>query len=134
MLSEVLTTVTQVGMVMFIVGSMAAMGLGLTLERILSPLRDLRMVILLLAANFIAVPVAAIAAANLLPMDEASSTAVIIVGCCAGAPFLPRLAQMAEQDPAFAVGGMVPLMVATVLYRKFQRPVSVSEHGPPVAF
>jgi predicted Na+-dependent transporter len=125
MLSEVLTTITQVGMVVFIVASMAAMGLGLTVERIITPLRDLRMVALLLAANFIAVPIVAIAAARILPMEDAASTAVIIIGCCAGAPFLPKLAQLSKGDPAFAVGGMVLLMVATVIYAPIVVPLVV---------
>ena len=125
MLSEILTTITQVGMVVFIVASMAAMGLGLTVDRIVAPLRDLRMVVLLLAANFIAVPIVAIAAANILPMEDAASTAVIIIGCCAGAPFLPKLAQLSKGDPAFAVGGMVLLMVATVIYAPIVVPLVV---------
>ena len=103
-------------MVVFIVGSMAAMGLSLTVKSIVEPLRDLRMVVLLLTANFVAVPLVAIGAARFLPMDGSASTAVIIIGCCAGAPFLPKLTLMAKGSPAFAVGGMVLLMVATVIY------------------
>ena len=125
MLSEVLLAITQVGMVVFIVGSMSAMGLGLTVDRIITPLRDLRMVALLLAANFIAVPIVAIAAARLLPMDDAASTAIIIIGCCAGAPFLPKLAQLSKGDPALAVGGMVLLMVVTVGYAPIVVPLVV---------
>jgi BASS family bile acid:Na+ symporter len=125
MLSEVLTVITMVGMVVFIVGSMAAMGLGLTVNRIVEPLRDVRMVALLLAANFIAVPVVAIAAARILPMEDAAATAVIIIGCCAGAPFLPKLAQLSKGDPALAVGAMVLLMVATVIYAPIVVPLVV---------
>ena len=116
MLSDVLAAITQVGMLVFIVAGMAAMGLGLTLERIVTPLRDVRLVVLLLAVNFIAVPLVAIGAARILPMDDAAATAVILIGCCAGAPFLPKLAQLSKGEPALAVGAMVLLMVVTVLY------------------
>mgnify|MGYP001815783037 FL=1 len=125
MISDVLMVVTQVGMLMFIVAGMAAMGLSLTVPRVVEPLRDLRMMALLLAANFVAVPVVAVAAARILPMDEAASTAVILVGCCAGAPFLPKLAQLAKGDAALAVGGMVLLMVATVVYAPIVVPLVV---------
>jgi predicted Na+-dependent transporter len=125
MLSEILSIVTQVAMLTFVVGSMAAMGLALTMDRILEPLRDLRLVGLLLLANFVAVPLAALAAARLLPMEAAAGTAVILIGTCAGAPFLPKLAQLAKGDAALAVGAMVLLMVVTVGYAPIVVPLAV---------
>ena len=116
MLSEILSVITQVGMLLFVVGGMAAMGLGLTVSRIATPLRDVRMVLLLLLVNFVVVPAVAIAAARLLPMEQDAATAVVLVGCLAGAPFLPKLAQLAKADVALAVGSMVLLMVVTVGY------------------
>lgn len=125
MLSEILTIVTQVAMLTFVVGGMAAMGLALTMDRILGPLRDLRLVALLLLANFVAVPAVAIAAGRLLPMEGAAATAVILIGCCAGAPFLPKLAQLARGDAALAVGAMVLLMVVTVGYAPIVVPLAI---------
>jgi BASS family bile acid:Na+ symporter len=125
MISDVLLSITQVGMLTFVVASMAAMGLGLTIPRIVEPLRDGRMIVLLLAANFVAVPLVAIAAARLLPMDDATATAVIIIGCCAGAPFLPKLTVLAKGDTALAVGAMVLLMVVTVIYAPVVVPLVV---------
>jgi predicted Na+-dependent transporter len=125
MISDVLLTITQVGMLVFIVASMAAMGLGLTVKQIVEPLRDVRMLLLLLTVNFVVVPIVAIAAANLLPMGDDSATAVIIIGCCAGAPFLPKLALLAKGSPALSVGAMVLLMVATVIYAPIVVPLVV---------
>ena len=124
-MSEVLTAVTQVGVLAFVVASMVAMGLGLTVDRIVGPLREVRTLALLLAANFVVVPVVAIAAARLLPVDEATGTALVIYGCCAGAPFLPKLAQMAKADVATSVGTMVLLMVVTVGYAPLVLPLAV---------
>lgn len=125
MLSDVLTTVTQVGVLAFVVSSMVAMGLSLTVDRIIGPLRDLRIVAFLLIGNFVVVPAVAIAAARLLPMEQATSTALVIYGCCAGAPFLPKLAQMAKGDVALSVGAMVLLMVVTVAYAPIVLPLAV---------
>ena len=125
MISDVLLTITQVGMLVFIVASMAAMGLGLTIKQIMEPLRDVRMLLLLLTVNFVVVPIVAIAAARLLPMGDDSATAVIIIGCCAGAPFLPKLAQLAKGDVAVSVGAMVLLMVVTVIYAPIVVPLVV---------
>ncbi len=125
MIDNVLLVVTQVGMLAFVVAGMAAMGLGLTLPRIVEPLRDVRMVLLLLAANFVIVPIVAIAAGRLLPMEESAATAVILIGCCAGAPFLPKLAQLAKGDVALSVGTMVLLMVVTVIYAPIVVPLVI---------
>jgi BASS family bile acid:Na+ symporter len=117
--------ITQVGMLTFVVASMAAMGLGLAPKDITGPLRDVRLIALLLVANFVAVPLVAVATARLLPMDDAAATAVIIIGCCGGAPFLPKLAQLAKGDIALAVGTMVLLMVLTVGYAPIIVPLVV---------
>jgi BASS family bile acid:Na+ symporter len=124
-LTETLEVITQVGMLMFVVGSMAAMGLGLTVARIAQPLRDLRLIVVLLVANFVVVPAAAIAAARLIPMEEAAATAVILIGCVAGAPFLPKLAQLSRSNLALAVGAMVLLMVTTIVYAPIVVPLAV---------
>jgi len=125
MIENALLLMTQVGMLAFVVAGMAAMGLGLTLPRIIEPLRDVRMLVLLLAANFVVVPAVAVAAGRLLPMDDAAATAVILIGCCAGAPFLPKLAQLAKGDVALSVGSMVLLMVATVIYAPIVVPLVI---------
>lgn len=125
MLSETLQVITQVAMLVFVVGSMAAMGLGLTVSRIAEPLRDIRLIVALLIANFVAVPAAAIAAARLLPMEPAAATAVVLIGCVAGAPFLPRLAQLSRSNLALAVGVMVLLMVTTIVYAPLVVPLAV---------
>jgi BASS family bile acid:Na+ symporter len=125
MIENVLLLVTQVGMFAFVVAGMAAMGLGLTLSRIVGPLRDARMVVLLLVANFVIVPIVAIAAGRILPMEKSAATAVILIGCCAGAPFLPKLAQLAKGDVALSVGAMVLLMVVTVIYAPIVVPLAV---------
>jgi predicted Na+-dependent transporter len=125
MLSETLATVAQVAMLVFVVTSMAAMGLSLTLDRVIRPLRDLRLVALLLAANFVAVPAVAIAVSRILPMDDTSAAAVVLIGACAGAPFLPKLAQLSRGDLALSVGEMVLLMVATVLYAPLVVPLVI---------
>ena len=41
---------------------------------------------------------------------------LLVLGCAAGAPFLPKLAELAKGNLAFSVGAMVLLMVVTVGY------------------
>ncbi|PYN34124.1 MAG: transporter [Candidatus Rokuibacteriota bacterium] len=103
-------------MLAFVLSSMLAIGLGLTLAQIVAPLRSARLVALSLLANFVLMPLGAVALATLLRLDQPLGVGLLLLGCAAGAPFLPKLAQIADGDLAFAVGSMVLLMVVTVGY------------------
>ncbi len=103
-------------MLTFVLSSMLAMGLGLTVAQIVAPLRSPRLVALSLVANFVLTPFAAAALAKLLRLDEPLGVGLLLLGCAAGAPFLPKLAQLAKGNLAFSVGLMVLLMVITVGY------------------
>jgi len=116
MLMDLLGKAATVAMLIFVVFSMLAMGTGLTVARITEPLRDVRLVLLALLANFVLMPIGAEALAKVLRLDEPFGVGLLLLGCAAGAPFLPKLAERAKGDPAFAVGTMVLLMVVTVGY------------------
>jgi BASS family bile acid:Na+ symporter len=49
-------------------------------------------------------------------MGQSYGIGLILLATAAGAPFLPKLVQLAKGDVAFGVGLMVLLMVATVAY------------------
>jgi bile acid:Na+ symporter, BASS family len=100
----------------FVVSSMLAMGTGLTVAQIIEPLRNARLLVLALLANFILMPLGAFTLARVLWLDESFGTGLLLLGCAAGAPFLPKLAEIAKGNLAFAVGEMVLLMVVTVGY------------------
>ena len=103
-------------MLAFVLSSMLAMGLGLTGGEIIAPLRRARLVTLTLVANFVLMPAAALGLSILLRLDEPLFVGLLLLGTAAGAPFLPKLAQLEKGDLAFAVGAMVLLMVITVGY------------------
>jgi len=116
MLTDLLSKAATIAMLSFVVSSMLAMGAGLTLARIIEPLRNVRLVLLALLANFVLMPAAAIALAKALRLDEPFGVGLLLLGCAAGAPFLPKLVELAKGNLAFAVGLMVLLMVVTVGY------------------
>jgi len=116
MLVELLSKAATVAMLTFVVSSMLAMGAGLTASQISQPLRNARLVMLALLANFVLMPLGALALAKVLWLDEPFGVGLLLLGCAAGAPFLPKLAELAKGNLAFAVGAMVLLMVVTVGY------------------
>lgn len=113
---ELLSKCIPVVMLTFVVSSMLAMGLGLTVGQIIAPLRSIRLVLLSLVANFVLMPMVAALLAKLLNLDEPLGLGLLVLGTAAGAPFLPKLAQLAQGNLAFSVGLMVLLMVITVGY------------------
>jgi BASS family bile acid:Na+ symporter len=123
MLLELLSKAATVAMLSFVVSSMLAMGAGLTVSQISEPLRNARLVILALLANFVLMPLGAFALAKGLWLDESFGVGLLLLGCAAGAPFLPKLADLAKGNLAFAVGAMVLLMVVTVGYLPIALPL-----------
>ncbi len=115
-MSEILTVIAQISVLTFIITSMLAMGLSLTIAQIAEPLKDVRRVLLALLASFVLVPGLAFLITKVIPLDEGLATGLIIVGAAAGAPFLPKLVQVAKGNIAFSVGLMTLLMVVTVIY------------------
>jgi BASS family bile acid:Na+ symporter len=95
---------------------MLAMGAGLRVSQISEPLRNARLVILALLANFVLMPLSAVVLTKVLWLDEPFGIGLLLLGSAAGAPFLPKLAELAKGNLAFAVGAMVLLMVVTVGY------------------
>ena len=120
---EILRRAVPLAMLTFVVSSMLAVGVSLTVGQILAPLRNLKLVLLALLANFFLMPLLALAIARLLRLDEPLGIALLLLGAAAGAPFLPKLAGIAKSDIAFAVGLMVLLMVLTVVYMPLVLPL-----------
>jgi bile acid:Na+ symporter, BASS family len=116
MLTELLSKGATVATLSFVVSSMLAMGAGLTVPQIFEPLRNARLVVLALLANFVLMPLGAFVLAKVLWLDEPLGIGLLLLGCAAGAPFLPKLAELAKGNLAFAVGAMVLLMAVTVGY------------------
>lgn len=115
-LSEFLTVIAQISGLLFIVTSMLAMGMSLTMGQILQPLKNVRLVLLALLANFVLVPLLAYAITLVLPLEQSLKIGLVVLATAAGAPFLPKLVQGAKGNVAFGVGLMVLLMVVTIVY------------------
>ena len=107
---------TSIGVLIFVLSSMLATGLGLTVSQIVTPLRNARLVVLSLVANFVFMPLAAFALVTLLRLDEPLGVGLLLLGTAAGSPTLPKFAEIAKGNLAFGVGLMVLLMVVTVGY------------------
>ena len=115
-MTEILAILAQLSVLVFVIGSMTSMGLSLKMAQIIAPLKNVRLVILALVASFVVVPLLAVLIAKIIPLDESVRIGLILLATAAGAPFLPKLAEVAKGNVAFSVGLMVLLMVVTIIY------------------
>ncbi len=115
-LNEFLSAIAGISGLLFVVTSMLAMSFSLSVQQMTQPLKNVRLVTLALLANFVVVPLLALAITRLIPLDESLQIGVILFGCAAGAPFIPKLVQGAKGNVAYGVGLMFLTMVVTIFY------------------
>ena len=121
--AEFFEAIGKVSGLLFVVSSMLAMGLSLTVPMILQPLKNVRLVILALLANFVLVPLLAYLITLIIPLEQSLKVGLVVLATAAGAPFLPKLVQGAKGNVAFGVGLMVLLMVVTIIYMPLVLPL-----------
>ncbi len=112
-MEEALEIVARVSVPVFVVACMAAAGLGIGVRDVVAPFRRARLLIAALGANFVIAPALAYGLAVLLGLDQPYATGLVLLGSAAGAPFLPKLAELARGDVAYSVGLMLLLTVVS---------------------
>lgn len=114
-MSEVLPSISRLGLLVFLLSSMLGIGLSLTLSEILAPLRRWRLMAAALAANCLIVPLIAVGMIRLFRLSEPFAIGLLLLGLAPGAPFLPKIVELAKGDLALSVGLMVLLMAGSVV-------------------
>jgi BASS family bile acid:Na+ symporter len=122
---ESLESTANLAVLVFVVSCMTAAGLGLHPGDVVAPLRRVRLVVLAVVANFVIVPLIALALTAALPLDPHHEIGLLLLGGAAGAPFLPRLAAAADGDLGFSVGLVLLLTVGSVAFMPVALPLMV---------
>lgn len=123
----ILEKIMMLSLLVFVICSMGNMGLILTVSQILHSLFSIRLLLIILVLNFIIAPLAAIGLVSLLPLSEPIAIGLLLLSTAAGAPILPKLAQIAKGNTAASVGIMVLLTVITVFYLPLVLPFLVGD-------
>jgi len=124
-LNDFFSAIFGISQLLFVVTSMLAMGLSLSVQQMTQPLKNIRLVILALLANFVLVPLLGLAIIKIIPLDQSLQIGVILLATAAGAPFIPKLVQGAKGNLAYAVGLMFLIMVVTIFYLPIILPVLI---------
>jgi BASS family bile acid:Na+ symporter len=104
---------------------MASVGLGHSFKEVFYPLRNLRAVARVLAANFVFVPILGIAVARMLALPQPLEAGLILISMAAGAPFVLKLTAHAEHNVALSATLLVLLLPATVVYMPLAMPLAL---------
>jgi len=113
---EIVKTVFDLSMIVFVVGSMMTVGLGLSISKLIKPFKNIKMLTLVLIANFIIVPLFAFLLIWALPVPEGVRTGIILLSMGGGAPFIPKIIEIAEASVCNGTGVMLLLTMVTILY------------------
>ena len=124
-MSAVIASLTSAFTLAFVITSMFGLGLGLTVGDILAPLKNARLVLLSLVANFLVVPAAAWALTRVLSLAPDLRIGLILMSAVAGAPLALKAAQLARGDVHFAVSLVTLQVVATVLFLPLALPILI---------
>jgi len=115
-MSDVLPTISGLAVQIFAIASMASIGLRYSVEELVGPLRDFWAVVLALVANFVAVPLLALAILQVIELDTAYAIGLVLAASAAGAPMTIKFTQIANGDVAFSAGLLVLLIIVTIGY------------------
>ncbi len=116
---ETLTLLFNLSVVLFVITTMLSMGLGLKVSQIIEPLKNPILIVNVLVTNFLLLPLAVLLIIFLIPVDEGTKIGLIILSLAAGAPFTPKLVEIAKGDIALATAVMLLQMVVTVAILPF---------------
>jgi BASS family bile acid:Na+ symporter len=126
-MADLLSPLLNIATLTFAVSSMLSVGFSYTVRELIEPLRNTRLVIGALIANFVLVPLLAYTITTFMSLGEAREIGLLLVAVAAGAPFVIKLTQAADGDLALAAGLLVLLVVLTIGYMPIVVPLIAPE-------
>jgi len=109
----------------FVVSTMLGAGLSQPLSDVIAPLRKPLPVALALVVNFAVAPLLAVVLTSIVPLQPAHATGILMLATAAGAPFLPKLAELSFGSIAYSVALMVLLMGGSLIVMPFILPLII---------
>jgi BASS family bile acid:Na+ symporter len=121
---DVLAQTASIAVIVFAVSSMVSVGLSHSVRSIVEPLREPRAVFRALVANFVLVPLWAVAVERAIPMEPPLALGLFLLAGSAGAPFLIKLTKAARADLALSATLLMLLVPCTIVFLPFYVPLA----------
>jgi BASS family bile acid:Na+ symporter len=112
-MNELLLSISRWALLTFLMASMLELGLSLTLAQVLAPLKNMRLIACSIVANFLVGPLLALGVGKAMRLEKPFAVGLLLA-LAPGAPFIPKVMQIARGNLAFATGLMVLLMVGII--------------------
>ena len=122
---ETLHIILDLSIVVFIAGVLFASGLEVTLEQVVTPLKNRALVSRALLANVVLAPLIVYVGSVVFPLERPFMIGVLLYGFASGAPYTPKLVAAAAGDVPSSIGLTILLTVLTILYMPFVLPYLV---------
>jgi bile acid:Na+ symporter, BASS family len=107
--------VASLAVIVFVISSMLNVGLTQRPSLIREHLANWHYLVRMVLANLIVVPALMAFALKLVPLEPVYAAGLLLLGTCAGAPFLIKLTAVSENEIALAATVLMVLMVATIV-------------------
>ena len=107
--------VVEYATTIFVLSTMFAMGLELSIGQLSSALRRRRLMGKSLLVNLVVAPLVAYALVQFASVESGYAAGIILLAVSPGAPFGPKLAEISDSDIAYASGLMAVLGIVSVL-------------------
>lgn len=114
-MDPLLVVIVSFGLI-FVVTATLGQGLGVTRQSMSAPLGAHRQLnVMLFLSTFILVPAIMIGLAALLPFDNQVKMAIIVLGICGGAPFVPWLVSLGKGNVPYSAAATTVLLIGTFI-------------------
>jgi BASS family bile acid:Na+ symporter len=114
-MNALLAATSRMATIAFAVTSMSAVGLGNRFRDIVHPLRQVRLLLRVLVANFVLVPILGFVVARMVGLAQPAEAGLMLIAMGAGAPFLIKLTEHAGHDVALSATLLVVLLPASII-------------------
>jgi bile acid:Na+ symporter, BASS family len=124
----------RAAVIVFMIGTLGGVGLGLAARDVGAPLKHASFVALSLFLCWVVCPAVAVLLLQVVPLDSGYATGLLLLALAPCAPFAPAMAQMARGDPAYMAAFMLLSAASTVIMMPIAAPLLVEGLTPdPVA-
>jgi BASS family bile acid:Na+ symporter len=113
---EMLTRALNPVILIFLVSTMLACGLSLTVAQIFGPFRNARLAISAALASFLLVPLIAVVVSRVIGIEEPFRYGLVLLAMAAGTEAGPKLTTLARANVGLAVGLLVVSLGITIFY------------------
>lgn len=115
-MNEFLTQALNPVILIFLVSTMLASGLSLTVGQIFGPFRNVRIAISVVVASYIIIPLLAVAISRIIDIEQPLRYGLVLLAMAAGAEAGPKLTANANANVGLSVGILIVSIGITIFY------------------